>query len=135
MTATVLAAVILLPSAWAQDYAVIVHPSNSATLKAKTVSKIFLAKTKKFPGGGQAVPIMQKSSSAISKKFIADVLKKRASQYKSYWSKMVFTGKGNPPKEVDDDAKAKALVTKNPSIIAIVAASAVDDTVKVALKF
>ena len=122
-------------SATAADYAVVVNKDNAATLSQKDISRIFLGKLKAFPDGGQAVPIIQTTGSDISKAFIEGVLKKRSSQYRSYWSKMVFTGKGNPPKEVADDAEAKELVSKNPSIIGIIKASAVDASVKVVLEF
>ena len=125
----------LLASASAEDYVVVVNKNNKVNLTVKNVSRIFLGKMKSFPGGGQAVPIIQKSASDISKKFIKKILRKRAAQYKSYWSKMVFTGKGNPPKEVENDDKTKELLSKNPNAIGIIKASAVDDSVRVITKF
>lgn len=90
---------------------VIVHPSNSAALDQSSISRIFLGKAKSFPGGGSAVPINLADGSAGSEDFNAKVLNKSASQLKAYWSKLVFTGKGTPPKAVANDAEMIALIS------------------------
>lgn len=113
------------------DVAVIVHPSNPNTLDASELSRIFLGKVKNFPDGSQAVPINQGESTAATGEFNSKVLSKSASQLKAYWSKLVFTGKGTPPKAVGSDADAISLVASNPNIIGYVDASKVDASVKV----
>jgi ABC-type phosphate transport system substrate-binding protein len=113
---------------------VIVHPSNAATMDKKAISKVFLGKSKKFPGGGTALPI-DISKGDVKSEFTKKVLGKSDSQIKAYWSKLLFTGKGQAPKSVDDDAAVIDLVSKNPSIIGYVSDSAVNDTVKVIATF
>ncbi|WP_185233363.1 phosphate ABC transporter substrate-binding protein [Teredinibacter franksiae] len=117
------------------DTAVIIHPSNASALDKDTVKKIFLGKTKSFPSGGTAVPINQKDGDATRAGFDQNVLGKSSSQIKAYWSKLVFTGKGTPPKEVENDAEIKALVANNPNIIGYIDATQVDDSVKVVFSF
>jgi len=63
------------------------------------------------------------------------VLKKSASQLKAYWSKLLFTGKGTPPKEIGSDAEMVSLVASNPNMIGFVDAAAVNDSVKVVTRF
>ena len=117
------------------EVAVIVHPSASvASMTDDEVSRLFLGKSNNFPGGGQAVPINQDEGSAIREKFNEAVCKKNASQYKAYWSQLVFTGKGTPPKDSGKDAAIKALVAANPNMIGYVDSSAVDASVKVVYK-
>lgn len=117
------------------EVAVIVHPSVEVNnLTRNEISRLFLGKSKNFPNGEQAVPINQEEGSAEREKFIENVCRKSPSQYKAYWSRLVFTGKGVAPKEVDDDAAVKALVAANPKMIGYVDASAVDPTVKVVFK-
>ncbi len=119
---------------WA-EVAVIVHPSAGIdSLTEDDVARLFLGKSKSFPGGGQAVPINQNEGSAAREKFNETVCKKNASQYKAYWSQLVFTGKGTPPKDGGDDAAVKALVAANPTMISYIDASAVDASVKVVFK-
>lgn len=117
------------------DTAVIVHPSNADSIDKDAVNKIFLGKTKSFPGGAQAVPINQKEGADIRSAFDENVLGKSSSQIKAYWSKLMFTGKGTPPKEVDTDAEMKELVAGNPSLIGYIDATQADGSVKVLFTF
>ena len=63
------------------------------------------------------------------------MLNKSGSQLKSYWSKLVFTGKGTPPKVVANDAEVISLISANPNLIGYIDAAAVTGTVKVIAKF
>jgi len=113
------------------DTAVIVHPSASfSSLSEDDVSRLFLGKSKTFPDGAQAVPVNQDEGSAVRDKFNENVTKKNASQYKAYWSQLVFTGKGTPPKDAGNDAAVKALVAANPNMIGYIDGAAVDGSVK-----
>lgn len=117
------------------EVAVIVHPSNGNALDKGLISKIYLGKAKSFPDGGQVVPISQTEGAATTSEFNENVLNKSSSQIKAYWSKLIFTGKGTPPQEADDDAKVLELVAANPNLIGYVNASAVNDSVKVVGKY
>ncbi len=120
-----------LGSAVHAEIAVIVHPSNGSALDDSAIGKIYLAKLKSFPGGGEAVPVNQAEGSATRTEFDDKALGKSPSQLKAYWSKLVFTGKGSPPKDVADDAAVKALIASNPNMIGYISSGAVDDSVKV----
>ena len=88
------------------DVAVIVSAKNPASsLTKEQASDLFLGKATSFPGGGSASPVDLPESSPVREDFYSKVTGKSASQAKSYWSKMVFTGKGTPPKELSDRAK------------------------------
>ncbi|NMH61207.1 phosphate ABC transporter substrate-binding protein [Alteromonas ponticola] len=110
---------------------VIVNPANSNAVDNDSVKRIFLGKEKKFPGGESATPINQKGDAASRNQFDEQVLERNSSQISAYWSKLVFTGKGTPPKEVTDDAAAIAAVAADPSAISYVSAGSVTDAVKV----
>ena len=95
------------------EVAVIVSASNgNGSLDQNTISRVFLGKSKNFPDGSQAVPVDQNAGSASREAFSSTVLGKSASQLKAYWSRLIFTGKGTPPKESGDDAAVKDLVAK-----------------------
>ena len=117
------------------EIAVVVHPSNAAGLDENNINRIFVGKMKSFPDGNQAVPINQAESNGATKEFNEKVLKKSASQLKAYWSKLVFTGKGTPPKEVPNDAEVLKLIAANPNMIGYVDSGAVDGSVKVVATF
>lgn len=118
------------------ETAVIVSSANpSSSIDSDGVSRIFLGKTSSFPSGGQVIPVDQNEGSASRDAFNEKILGKNANQLKAYWSRLIFTGKGTPPKEVGDDNATKALVAANPNMIGYIDSSAVDDSVKVVLTF
>ena len=118
------------------EVAVIVSASNgNAAIDQETIARVFLGKSKNFPDGSQAVPVDQNAGSASREAFNSTVLGKSASQLKAYWSRLIFTGKGTPPKESGDDAAVKNLVANNPNLIGYVDSSVVDGSVKVVHKF
>ncbi|NMP32846.1 phosphate ABC transporter substrate-binding protein [Thalassotalea sp. M1531] len=117
-----------------QAVTVIVHPSNADALDKKVVKKIFLGKSTKFPGGSQAIPIELKDGASRAS-FLKAVVGKPEAKYKAYWSKRVFTGKGQAPRSVDSEAEIIDLISKNPNLIGYVSDDAVTDSVKAAGKF
>ncbi len=117
------------------EIAVIVHPSNANTVDEATISKIYLGREKSFADGSAVIPMSLAESAAASATFNEKVLKKSSSQLKAYWSKLVFTGKGTPPKEVASDDEMVKLVAGNPSLMGYVDAAKVDASVKVVFKF
>jgi ABC-type phosphate transport system substrate-binding protein len=59
------------------------------------------------------------------------VTRKNEAQLKSYWSGLVFTGKGQPLSSVGDDADVVAKVAGDASAIGYVDSAAVNESVKV----
>jgi len=114
---------------------VIVHPSNANAIDANEIKKIFTGKAKSFADGSKALPLTQADGSAVTAEFNEKVLKKSASQLKAYWSKLVFTGKGTPPKEANSDAEVMSLVASNPNLIGFVKQGSADASVKVIQSF
>ncbi len=131
----ILSAVIALLSVGAQaETAVIVNPANGASVTPDDVQRLFLGKIKNFPGGGDAVAFNLKEGNATREAFNQSVLSKNESQLKAYWSQLVFTGKGTPPKEAADDDEMKKWVAGNPNAIGYIDAGKVDGSVKVLFK-
>ena len=119
---------------WA-EVVVIVNPSVSATVSAKDISRIFLGKSKSLPGGHKVKPLSLSDGNAARDEFNEKVLKKSNSQLKSYWSKLIFTGKGQPPKELGSDADMIAKISSDPGGIGYISKESVTDTVKVLVSF
>ena len=114
--------------------AIIVHPSNSLSgISADEAADIYLAKAGVFANGKRAIPVDQSANSPMRKKFYSAVIKKDDSTLKVYWSKLLFTGKANPPREIGDDAAVKSWVASNPDAIGYVDGKFVDSSVKVLL--
>lgn len=117
------------------DVAVIVHPSNGDTLDKDSISRLFLNKAKAFPNGTQAEPIALAESQPATNEFNAKVLNKSAAQLTAFWSKLVFTGKGQPPKALASDADVVSAVASNINAIGYIDAGAVNDSVRVVATF
>jgi ABC-type phosphate transport system substrate-binding protein len=114
--------------------AIIVHPGNNLSgISADEAADIYLAKAGVFANGKRAIPVDQASNSPARKKFYGAVIKKDDSTLKVYWSKLLFTGKANPPRELADDAAVKSWVATNPDAIGYVDGKFVDSSVKVLL--
>jgi ABC-type phosphate transport system substrate-binding protein len=124
-----------LSTASLAEIAIVVHPSNANAIDSTMVTRIFMGKTKSFADGSKIIPLTQADGSTTANDFNKNVLKKSSSQIKAYWSKLVFTGKGAPPKAVANDAEVIALVAANPNIIGYVNAGAATGDVKVVAKF
>ena len=76
-------------------------------------------------------PVDQAEGNPIREDFYSKSIGKSASQVKSYWAKLSFTGKGTPPKEYPNSAEVKKVLSGNPNAIGYIEKSAVDPAVKV----
>ncbi|MFC3031493.1 phosphate ABC transporter substrate-binding protein [Pseudoalteromonas fenneropenaei] len=119
----------------AAEISVVVHPSNQANIDAASIEKIFTGKLKAFDDGAKATPVRLLESHAASEEFNTKVLNKSSSQLKAYWSKLVFTGKGTPPKEFDSEEELLKQVASNPDFIGFVSSAKVTADVKVIQTF
>jgi ABC-type phosphate transport system substrate-binding protein len=114
------------------DVVAVVSSKNPITALSKSqVTDIFLGKTVRFPDGTQAVPIDQEEGSPARDVFYATFAGKSPAQIKSYWTKVIFTGRGQPPKAVSNSVEVIKLIAANPQAISYIERSAVDSTVKV----
>jgi hypothetical protein len=78
-------------------------------------------------------PIDQPANSPIYAEFYKKATGRDVAQVKAIWSKIIFTGRGLPPKQVADSVAVKKAVAANPKAIGYIDKSAVDASVKVAL--
>ena len=118
----------------AEDLVVIVNPKNSsAALTAEQVEGVFLGKTSTLPGGGTAAPVDQAQGSPLRDAFYQKAASKDAAQVKAVWSRIVFSGKGSPPKTLGSSEDAKKFVASDPNGIGYIEKSAADPSVKVVL--
>ena len=114
--------------------AIIAHPSNPiAGITADEAAKIYLGKSKSFANGRRVVPVDQREGGRSRKKFYKSVVKKDDRALKSYWSKLLFTGKSKPPEVIGDDRAVKKWVAEHPNGLGYVDAKVLDRSVKVLL--
>ncbi|WP_332848664.1 phosphate ABC transporter substrate-binding protein [Massilia sp. S19_KUP03_FR1] len=127
-------AVALLASAClaaSAEVLVVVSAKSPATaLTQEQAADIFLGRSTTLPGAGAAVPIDQAEGAAVRDEFYQKTAGKSGAQLKAYWSKQIFSGKGQPPKAVADSAAVKAQLASNPNMVAYIDKAALDATVK-----
>lgn len=132
---TALAASLLVGATAAQaELAIIAHPSNPLnSIDQAEVERLYMGKSRSFPGGGTVKPVDQVLGNPMREKFFSAVLEKTEAQVTGYWSRRMFSGKGKPPETLADDLAVKARVASDPSSIGYVSDDTVDSSVKVLL--
>jgi ABC-type phosphate transport system substrate-binding protein len=118
-------------SAVADVVAVVSATSPISALSKTQVADIFLGRANRFPDGTPAVPIDQSEGSAVHAEFYASFADRTTAQVKAYWSRIIFTGRGQPPKAVSSDSELKRLLANDPRAIGYIDRSALDSSVKV----
>ena len=119
-------------AAGAEDVvAVVSSKSPIVALNSEQVADIFLGKTTRFPDGSAAIPIDQNEDSPDRDRFYAQYTGKSPAQVKAHWSKLIFTGRGQPPRQVANGAEAKRAVAQDPHAIAYIDNRLVDSSVRV----
>lgn len=112
--------------------AVIVHPGNPVqSLDSDQIAYLFLRKAKAFPGGVMAKPVLMPEDSAARTRFEREILRKEPLQIRAYWARLVFTGRGRPPKSMPSVVDVKRYVASEPAAISYIPDTEVDATVKV----
>ncbi len=118
----------------AAEVAVIVNSANANAISDKDINRIFLGKNKTFADGNKITAINLKSGSDTRTEFDEKALGKSSSQVKAYWSKLIFSGKAKPLKELGSDSEVLKFVASTPNAIAYVNSASVDGSVKVVKK-
>lgn len=122
---------LLSPSAQAEIVVISNHQLPVTNLSRDEVYRIYLGKTKFLPNGTKVIPIDQKMGAVSRSQFYKAVIHKTETEIKSYWSRVIFTGQGNPPLQQDDDLAVKEMVAKDAHCLGYIDKSLVDQSVKV----
>jgi len=110
----------------AEDIVVIVNPAGKPINKEQ-IADIYLGRS------AERIPVDQTAGSALYVEFYKKATGRDVAQVKAIWSRILFTGRGLPPKQLPDSAAVKMAVAANPNAVGYIEKSAVDATVKVAL--
>lgn len=112
-------------SAWSQ-VAVIMGPGASALSKDQ-VANVYLGRSFDLK------PVDLPESSPMREQFYKKATDRDLNQIKATWSRIVFSGKGQAPKELPDAAAVKKAVAADPKAIGYIDKAAVDGSVKAVL--
>ncbi len=106
--------------------AIVVHPDNSNELDKTHLRKIYLGKALNYPDGSHVIPL-DIAVSDTRDYFNKTIMFKAQHSLHAYWSRMIFSGKGKPPKEVDGTEDVLDIVSKNKSAIGYISSDDVDN--------
>lgn len=121
------ASVLLVAVAHANPDVVVIGNPAAATLTKDQIAALFLGKS-------QGMNLLdQPNSSPLKAEFYQKVSGHDLSQVKATWSRLMFTGKAQPPKELPDAAAIKKAVAADPKAVGYISKSEVDASVKVIL--
>jgi hypothetical protein len=79
-------------------------------------------------------PLDLPASAAERDAFYKKATARDAAQIKAVWARILFTGRGQPPKELPDEAAIKKAVAGDPKAVGYIEKANVDSTVKVVLE-
>jgi len=123
---------VLLAGASAAAELVVVVSARSpvTTLRAEQVADIFLSEATRFPDGGEVVALDLPIGSPLRDDFYLKVANRTPALMKAYWTKKIFTGRGQPPRELPNSQAVRKLVADNPTLIGYIERSAIDASVR-----
>lgn len=121
-----------LAAAAPDDIVVVVSAGNPATeISRRHLADLYLGRTTRFPNGEAAEPVDQRSGSKARDAFYERYVGRSAAEIKAHWSRIIFTGRGRPPREEQDCTAVKRYVVEHPRAIGYIERSRVDDSVRV----
>jgi ABC-type phosphate transport system substrate-binding protein len=101
------------------------------SLTSNQVVDIFLGKADELPSGAPIVPVDHAEGSKEKEEFYKRYTNRTLPQVRAYWSKLIFTGKGEPPKEIGDSERLKKYLATHPNCIGYLKRDKVDPTLKI----
>jgi ABC-type phosphate transport system substrate-binding protein len=105
-------------------FRLIVNPANPVSgLDRSFVAEAFLKKTTRWPNDELIRPVDLEADSPVRRRFSDEVLKRSVAAVKSYWQQLVFSGRGLPPPELDNEDQIVRFVLKNLGAIGYVSGS------------
>lgn len=123
--------VLLAGAAAAAELVVVVSARSPITaLRADQVADIFLSEATRFPDGGEVVALDLPIGSPLRDDFYLKVANRTPALMKAYWTKKIFTGRGQPPRELPNSQAVRKLVADNPTLIGYIDRSALDASVR-----
>jgi ABC-type phosphate transport system substrate-binding protein len=106
---------------------VVVMGTSAAPLTRDQLADIYLGRSTALK------PLDLPESSELRDVFYKKATERDAAQVKAVWSRLIFTGQGQPPKELPDAAAVKKAVAADPKMVGYIDKSELDASVKVVL--
>ena len=102
---------------------------DETQLTKQDIQKIFLGKESQWPDNTK-IHVVNLKNDDIHKAFLKEYIGRSATQYKNWWKKMLFTGKGDPPQEFDSVEELVEFVAKTKGAIGYIDTPPANENVK-----
>ena len=112
---------------------IVVVTSAHSPLKALSqieVSRLFLAQTNRLPHGAK-VELFELDDTKLKETFYSALTHKTPAQLRAYWTTLIFTGRGKPPKVIDPKSTLPTLFANHPNGLLFLPKALLDPTMKV----
>jgi len=114
------------------DVVVVVSDSSQVrTLSVSQLTDIYLGRLTHLPEGQAIVPIDQAEQTRAHGDFYQRYLGRTGAQIRAHWSRLIFTGRGQPPRTVKSDEAMADALRRNPNAIGYMDAEAVSEGLRV----
>lgn len=118
-------------SASAEIVVIVSIDSPIQELSKGELINIFLGRSNYFDNGLRATPIDQSANSQAREQFYQSLLAWSPAKLKAHWSKVIFTGRGKPPRQVGNDEDVKAAVRSNQNAIGYIDRASANEHVRI----
>lgn len=98
-------------------------------LSKNDVKQIFIGKKRNWENGDSIIPVILKAGET-HKTFLMKFLHKSEAQFKTYWKKLVFTGRGQAPQEFKTESELVEYVAKTKGAIGYIDSASLQEGVK-----
>lgn len=113
---------------------VVGHKSLQVSLSAAEVKNLFLSKRNALSSGQEIEIVEQGTDSPLRADFHNKYTNKTQAQLQSYRARLVFTGKGEVPKEVSNSEELISMISGDSRLIGYIDSSEITDGVAVLFK-
>jgi ABC-type phosphate transport system substrate-binding protein len=97
-----------------------------AELSRKDVGKMFLGKLRQWSDHSKVNPVTPRVPD-VREAFFREYLNKSVAKYNAYWKRMIFTGRGVPPKAFETEAELVEYVAETGGAIGCVSSEGIPD--------
>lgn len=112
------------------ELVVVAHPDVPIeALDLRELRRIYLGKTTRWSGGQTIRPVVLDQAEVFDL-FVDEMLDRTAENFTTYWKRMVFTGKGRPPRSFATVDEVTFYVGNNPGAIGFLPADSARPGVK-----
>lgn len=101
------------------------------SLSRSEVVDIYMGRMKRLKNGTYLIPVDIQTENPMRSGFYHELMDKNLSEINSYWARLVFTGRGVPPRQAESVDEIIEIIKHNKGAIGYVPLEAVTDDVHI----